>query len=213
MASRRGPDNSVRIAVVGTVRGNAAAVTFHTQLTTSSTVSQADLDTWLIALHAAFKTRFQSQLPTDFAINYVKCVLYAPGGGELVSTTSPAAWSGTAATGSQSGSACAVISWQSGVYWRGGKPRTYLPLYTNGVNAGADTLSAAFRTSLATAAVGFKNDVNGLTSGTITGTVFGFVSFQTGNAPRGTPLFFSIVGAVIHPRVGSQRRRLGKWQN
>ncbi len=208
MASRRGPDNSLRIAVVGTVRGQAAAVVHHVQCVTSSSISQADFDAWLILFAAAWKTRFQTQLPTDFAINYFKAVCYTPGGGELVSTTTPTAWSGTASSVSLSGSSCAVVSWQSGVYWRGGKPRTYLPLFSNGNNSGTDTLTTAFRNSLTTAAVGLKNDVN-----TITGATFGFVSFQSGNAPRGTPLFFAIVGAVVHPRIGSQRRRLGKWQN
>lgn len=198
---------------MGTIRAQAAAMTYHAQLTTSSSISQADLDTWLTTFAANFKTDFQTQLPTDFAINYFKCVLYTPGGGELVSTITPTAWSGTASSISLSGSACAVVSWQSGVYWRGGKPRSYMPLFSNGVNSGTDTLTSAFKTSLAAAAVAFKNHVNANTSGTITGSTFGFVSFQSGNAPRGTPLFFAIVGAVIHPRMGSQRRRLGKWQN
>ncbi len=42
---------------------------------------------------------------------------------------------------------------------------------------------------------------------------FGFVSFNSGNAPRGTPLFFAYTGAKVHPRPGTQRRRLGKWVN
>lgn len=213
MASRRGPDNSVRVAVVGVLRGQNAANIFHFQLTTSGTIAQADLDTWLTNLLAAFKTRFQNLLPSDYTFSYGKAVLYAPGGGELVSTITPTAWSGNSASASPQGSVAAVLSWQSGVYWRGGKPRTYLPAYNSAVTANTDTLTAAARTSLATAGNGLRTDANALTTGTITGTSFGFVSFRSGNAERGTPLFFAIVGCVIHPRVGSQRRRLGKWQN
>lgn len=185
----------------------------HVQLTTSGTISQADLDTWLAAYGAAFKTAFQAVLPTDLTVNYFKAVLYTPGGGELVSTYTPTAWAGTAGTATSVGGPAYVISWQSGVYWRGGKPRTYFPLPTGYVSGATDTLASGTRTTITTAATGFKNAVNALTSGSITGTVHGFVSFRTGNAPRGTPLFFAIVGAVVHPRVGSQRRRQGKWQN
>jgi hypothetical protein len=213
VASRRGPDNSVRVALVATMRGQNVANIFHAQLTTSSTIAQADLDTWLSTFAGDYKTRFQGLLPTDYTFSYAKAVLYAPGGGELVSTYTPTAWSGTGASGSAIGALCAVISWQSGVYWRGGKPRTYVPLPSNQVSSGLDTVAATFRTNLTTDGTNFKNDINGLSSGTITGTTFGFVSFRSGNAERGTPLFFAIVGCVVHARVGTQRRRNGKWQN
>jgi len=203
----------VRVAIVGLLRGQTCANIFHAQLTTSGTIAQADLDTWLTNLLASFKTDFQAQLPTDFAINYGKAVLYAPGGGELVSTVTPTAWSGTAAQASPIGSVALVLSWQSGVYWRGGKPRSYMPIPTGAITAATDTLSATARTNWTTAGNNFRTAMNGLTSGTITGTTMGFVSFRSGNAERGTPLFFSISGVVVHPRVGSQRRRDGKWQN
>lgn len=213
MASRRGPDNSVRVAFVGTIRGQASANVMYFQLGTSSSIAQADLDTWLGLLGAAFKARFQTQLPGDYTFNYAKAVAFTPGGSEIVSTYTPAAWSGTVGGTSAVGSTAVVISWSSGVYWRGGKPRTYLPIAGNDINAGADTILTAYRTATTTAATNFKNDANALTSGTITSTQFGFVSFRSGNAERGTPLFFAITGAVIHPRVGTQRRRAGKWQN
>lgn len=213
MASRRGPDNSVRVSLVGTVRGQASANIHHFQLTTSGTITQADLDTWVTALAAAYKTRFQALLPTDYAFSYAKAVLYAPGGGELVSTITPTAWSGTVGSASAEGGMALVLSWQSGVYWRGGKPRSYMPIKSAALTAGTDTFTAGDRTSWVTAGNGYKSDSNALTAGTITGTTFGFVSFRSGNAERGAPLFFSITGCIVHPRVGTQRRRNGKWQN
>jgi hypothetical protein len=199
--------------MVGVLRGNPCANVFHYQLTTSGTISQADLDTWTTALQAAFKTRLQAQLPTDYTFSYAKTVLYAPGGGELVSTSTPTAWAGTGSTVSLAGSACAVLSWQSGVYWRGGKPRTYIPLVATWVTAGTDQITVAQRAVYVTQANLFRTDSNALTAGTITATAIGFVSFRSGNAERGTPLFFAVTGVVVHPRVGSQRRRNGKWLN
>jgi hypothetical protein len=213
MPSRRGPDNSVRVVVTGTLRGNATASVLYCQLATSSTIAQADLDAWLVAFAAAYKTRFQTLLPSDWTVNYFKAVAFTPGGLEVVSSTTPSTWSGTAASTSASAAICAVISWQTPVYWRGGKPRTYMPVGSGYITSGTDFLTTTHRTNLAGAAVGFHNDVNALTSGTITGTQIGFVSFRSGNADRTPPLFFATSGAVVHPRVGSQRRRLGKWQN
>jgi hypothetical protein len=203
----------VRVAFTASIRGQTCANIFHFQLTTSSSISQSDLDAWLTTLAADWKTRMQTSLPTDYTFSFAKAVLYTPGGGELVSTITPTAWSGTAATGSTIGSTCSVLSWQSGVYWRGGKPRSYIPTPSGFITSGTDLIAAANRTNIATAANLFRTDSNALTQGTITGTAIGFVSFRSGNAERGTPLFFAIVGCVVHPRVGSQRRRDGKWVN
>lgn len=214
MASRRGPDNSVRLAMSGNLRAQNWANVFHAQLTTSSSISQADLDAWSTSFAAAYKTDFQSQLGTDVNVTACKAILYTPGGGELISNPAIVTWAGTGGATSLMGSVSSVLSWLSGVYWRGGKPRTYLPGTPGGfISAGTDNLTGAAKTSLSAAAVAFRTAVNALTSGTITGTTFGFVSFFSGNALRGTPLFYAITGATVHTRVGSQRRRDGKWLN
>jgi hypothetical protein len=213
VASRRGPDNSVRVSISGTLRGNNWANIFHAQLTTSSAISQADLDTWTAAFALAYENRFKSLLSSDTTVTLAKTVLYTPGGGELISS-SVRSQAGTSANVSLVGAVSKVVSWLSGVYWRGGKPRTYLPGTTAvEITAGTDTMTGAILTAMQTAAAGFRTDVNALTAGTITGTTLGFVSFRTGNAERVTPLFFAITGAKIHPHVGIQRRRDGKWLN
>jgi hypothetical protein len=213
MASRRGPDNSVRLAISGTIRGQNFANIFHCQLTTSSTIAQADLDTWNLAVFNAYKTRFQALLGTDVTVSFAKAVLYAPGGGELVSTQGTA-YAGTGTPATSPGGVSKVLSWVSSVYWRGGKPRTYLPgLITADLTSGADTIPAGQVTTIKTAATNYRTDVNALTAGTITGTSLGFVSFRSHNAERGTPLFFAFNGVTVHPRVGMQRRRDGRWIN
>jgi hypothetical protein len=211
MATRRGPDNSARVAISGTANSVNWANIFHVQLLTSSSIAQADLDSWLNTFQANYKTRFSPSIGSSAAYSLAKAVLYTPGGGELISTVNMTG-TGSGSTGVVDNSACFVVSWNTTVYWRGGKPRTYLPI----IPAGAESLdyrttTSASRATLTTAAVNFKNDVNAQTIGTITGSTFGFVSFSSGNAPRATPLFFAITGATIHPRYGTQRRRLGKW--
>ena len=213
MASRRGPDNSVRVAISGTVKGQSFANIFHAQLVTSSTITQTDLDTWTLAFFNAYKTRFQSLVPTDTTVSFAKAVLYTPGGGELISLQGTA-YAGTGSASSAPGAPSKVVSWLSTVYWRGGKPRTYMPgLVAGDLTTSTDVIAPTPLANLKTGAANFRTDVNALTAGTITGTTIGFVSFRSGNTERGTPLFFAFTGSTVHPRIGSQRRRDGRWQN
>jgi hypothetical protein len=213
VASRRGPDNSVRVAITGTISAQNFANIFRCQLSTSGSISQADLDTWTLAFFNAYKAQFQAIAGSGVAVLNAKAVLYAPGNTELISSQG-VAYNGTGSPATGPGAASEVISWLSNVYWRGGKPRTYLPgVLSASLNSGTDTLTSTRITALKAAAAAFRTAVNALTATSITSTVFGFVSFRTGNAERGTPLFFAIVGSNVHPRVGIQRRRDGRWLN
>lgn len=102
------------------------------------------------------------------------------------------------------------ISWQSGVYWRGGKPRTYLAGLQDDVIVSPQFWNSTFRTNLATGADAFLSAVNALASGNFDSIQLGLVSFMSGGVARTPPLFFPFVGASVHPRIDSQRRRLGK---
>jgi hypothetical protein len=203
----------VRVAVSGLHNAINWATIFHAQLVTSSSISQADLDSWTLAFGNAWKTRFLPQINTSTTVANTRSVLYTPGGGELLSVQTTAGTGSSGASDLADNAASMVVSWLSTVYWRGGKPRTYLPGVQSGDVTAAHLLTAGKITSLQSAAASFRTDVNALTSGTITGTTFGFVSFRTGNEERGTPLFFAITGAAVHGRIGTQRRRLGKWVN
>lgn len=213
MASRRGPDNSVRVAISGTIQGNNWANVFHCQLTTSSSISQSDLDAWTTSFQAAYKTNLGARQTSAAVYSLAKTVLYTPGGGELSSSVAMTGTGTEAGGGLNDNAAAKVISWLSGVYWRGGKPRTYLTgVATTDMTSGA-ALTATEITALTSAAAAFRTAVNALTQGTITGTTLGFVSFRTGNTDRTPPLFFAVSGARVHPRIGTQRRRLGRWLN
>jgi hypothetical protein len=213
MATSRGPDNSVRIAINGTQGVNNWANVFHAQLTTSSAIAQADLDTWTAAFAAAYKTRFAPYMSASVAYTLGKAVCFTPGNAELVSSTTMSGNGTEGGTQVSDYSAALCVSWTSSVYWRGGKPRTYLPgVCTNEVLNNFQVQGATV-TGLKTSSANFRNDINALTSGTITGTTFGFVSFSSGNAPRGTPLFFPITGSNVHGRLATQRRRNGRWLN
>jgi len=184
---------------------------FHCQLTTSSSIAQADLDTWTTSFQAAFKTNFAPVQGNVVAYVLAKTILYTPGGGELISSIAMTGTGSQAGTNQDVLSPCKIISWLSTVYWRGGKPRTYLPGVMTVDSTDSRNLTSTAMTNAKNAAVAFRTAVNALTSGTITGTTLGFVSFFTGNVLRSPPVFFPITGATVHPRMGTQRRRLGRW--
>jgi hypothetical protein len=207
----RGPDNSARVAVGGTFNGINWANVFRAQLSVSAPPTQADFDAWVAAVGAAYKAQFAARQITDVLYRSAVGVFYAPGGGELASV---AALTGNGANAVGTGydqEACKVISWLSTVFWRGGKPRSYLPGVQPSDIATGHLLSSGEIAALLAAAGGFRTAINGITSGAITATQFGFVSFRTGNADRVPPVFFPITGARVHGRLGTQRRRLGKW--
>src|SRR5215467_13886591 len=155
---------------------------FWTNLTTSGTPSQTDLDTWLTALQAAYKTRFAGLVQSTVLFTQAQAQLFLPGNLILPSIVAMSgAGSGTATAGTDQASSM-VVSWQTGVYWRGGKPRSYIPLPLAANIVNNKSLGAGTITNLTTAANGFRSDVNALTSGAISATQLGFVSFRSGNA-------------------------------
>jgi len=203
----------VRVAISGKNFGNNWANIFHCQFTTSSSIAQSDLDSWLNTFQAQYKTSFAARMNANATYAQSSATLYTPGGGVLqsnVAMTGTGSHGGTAVTDA---TMCKVISWLSTVYWRGGKPRTYVPGIETGdlAASSASVLANAEITAMTTAATGFRTAVNAMTQGTITGTTLGFVSFQSGNVVRPTPLFFAYTGAKVHSRAGTQRRRMGKW--
>jgi len=212
MASRRGPDNSARVAISGNLNLRNWANVFHVQFTTSSSISQSDLDAWTTSFANQWKTSFLPVVNNSVNPTLAKSTLYTPGGGVLQSTSAMTG-SGSGGTGVSANAMSPLISWLSTVYWRGGKPRTYLPGAINAdIQNGSENINA-YITTLRTAATGFRTAINALTQGTITSTVLGMVSFQTGGVARTPAVFYAFTGAQVHQRLGTQRRRMGKWEN
>lgn len=212
MASRRGPDNTVRFAISGLLNSNNWANIFHAQLTTGSTITAADLQTWLIAACASYKTRMTANIVPQVAFKAGAAVLYAPGGGQVsaAATMTGNGTHGGAQETNNAGSVC--ISWQSSVYWRGGKPRTYIPGLATDQCANSTDLTPTAITNAQGGMAAFRTDVNALTAGTITGTTLGFISYRSGNVDRVPPIFYPVTGCTVHTRIATQRRRLGKWK-
>ena len=107
--------------------------------------------------------------------------------------------------------AAVCLSWKSGITARGGRGRTYIP----GVPSSAlqfsqgSQLGSGFTSALRADAVTFFNNVDAHTIGGDS-LIMGVPSYYSKCQLRPVPLFGIINDAVVHDRLDTQRRRLGK---
>ena len=208
---RLGPPGSIRVAANGLIGTEPFANVFWCNTVGGTSATQADLDGWLAKFATAYEGTAQLAASSAVVLSSFTATLFQQQPLALHSTRSSTS-AGTA-TGSlvQSLAACRVWSWRSGVYWKGGKPRSYMPGVLGSETTDLKHLTAAAVASNLTQANAFHGQVNGIVQGAITTTVHGFVSFRglTGDIIVGA--FFPITGAAVHPRMGTQRGRLGPW--
>jgi len=212
MSQRRGPDGTVRVAVNGHIKAEPWTNVFWANLVGGTTATQAALDAWTSAFRTAYVTDILNAVTADSTLSTVQSTLFQPGETALHSViTTPATGSGVG-TLVKNLASCRVLSWNTSVYWRGGKPRTYIA-GLNQVDTDDDqTLNASAVAFWQNAGNNLHTGINALSATGITQTQHGFVSFQSGGALRNPSVFFPISGCVVHPRIGTQRGRLGAWK-
>jgi len=211
MAQQRGPDGSVRIAVSGTINTLPWANVFWANLVGGVNAPQADLDLWTANFLQDYVSSFGTIYPAGWIINGASSTLFQPGETALHSAAS-AGHIGTGADALVENTASSVVlSWTTNVYWRGGKPRTYLAGVPGSHTDDGHSLNTGAVSFYTTQAAAFRNAINGLVNGAITQTQMGFVSFKTGGTSRPVGVFFPTTGVKVHKRLGTQRRRLGPW--
>lgn len=165
--------------------------------------SSAQCVSMAAAFSAAQSTRFKALLNTDsgtFTCTVTDLTSSTSGqgsGGEFVA--------GTRAGDDLSAGTAALVNFQIGRRYRGGKPRAYLPLGVGGDIVGG-RWSGSFVTAVFNAMTDFQSDALSLGVGcAITQPIC--VSYVSDGADRAVPLKETILGWTISPVVGSQRRR------
>lgn len=185
-----------------------AANVLHVTTNPAAPLAQVNLDDFNGHIGTAYENRFKAYRSSFWTLRQVAST-YLDGSGLATSGVFNSV--GTAGGNNIAPSTCITLSWRAGAYWRGGKPRTYLPGPTTSqlTNIGSASLLSATTAALATAANSFIADVAALNDG---GKVFalGFVSYYSKGVFRPFPLFFPFTAAVVHDRLDSQRRRSGK---
>lgn len=185
-----------------------AANVLHVMAATPGQVTTGNMATLVPQLRTKYRARFGTLISSNWADTTHQLVALDGSGQEF-----PVSDAG-GTTGSSSclpPNAAVVLSWITNAYWRGGKFRTYLPgVIAANVSGGASgaRLTSTAATNYANAGAGLANDVQLLTLGT-SSLLLGGVSYYHHYAFRPTPLFFAFNGCATHPRVDSQRRRMG----
>lgn len=206
----RPPDDTIRIALSGSYNGAEFANIFWLLATISGTPTVGDLETLSSAFADAWEDNCFNLQDNGATINEYRSVLLLPGPTEL-SATGSLDLSGTVSGATLPAQVSAAISWPISAYYRGGHPKTYMAGMPASAVSGVKDLDSTYQSDLASGAAAFVTAANALTTTTIPSVTLGTVSFATGNAWRATPIFRPYGSTpVVHPRIDTQRRRLGK---
>lgn len=207
------PTGTCRVAVSGTASGHRWVNVFTLKLTDDGTQTVADLNTIIDGLLASYNTRFSACMS-----------------GAVAGVTGDAAWQtspttqlaverthaiGPSGVQIDDASACTVVRWKIAARYRGGKPRTYLPIPEQGNVTNGSDLSSAYQTTVVTNAQAFMNDVNALVGVHVSQVQLGTISWFTARGSlavppvyRTPPIFEAFTGAGVNPKLGTQRRRI-----
>jgi len=202
--------NSVRCAVEGlTPAGVNWANVFWLNAPGASMPSVAQCNALAAAVYSAYQGTLLGEIGTDATLERVVVNWYGAQPAQ-VTGVHEASNAGTGGAAVEIDSLSAVISWSIFATWRGGKPRTYIPCLPSSAYSSTNRLDATFITSLQADAVSFIAAVNGITVTPFGAVVLALQSFYSGMVARTPPVMFALTDAKVHPRISSQRRRLGR---
>lgn len=196
----------LRVGFSGTINTSPFMVGVHLQYTGASldtTGLNAMCSTWA----GLWDTAFKNMYPNGTALRTVEAWdLTSPAGAYGSANTN---FAGTLVGGGLANSAALCISWKVNYRWRGGHPRSYLPPPTSAETSGGNKWSVAFQSTAQTQARLFRTSMNASASG---GTTFKMVcvKYYEDKQLLVTPKVLLIADALVHDRIDTQRRRLGK---
>lgn len=203
----------LRLRLIGTVNGmpwNAVQFARYTGTAPSDTA----LQTVGTAVGTAWNNAIAQICPSSVNLGQVEVTdLSALDAGVGLATTSHP---GLRAGASPTNNVAMVASYKIHVRYRGGHPRTYWPAGVTADITGGRTWTGSFLTLAQGACVDYIGNINAIT---LSGGVLQFVAVSYyhsdgGDPPktvlRTTPVSYVISTASVHPRVDTQRRRLGK---
>lgn len=205
------PTNVVRVAIEGTTaKGVNWANIFWTGPSATGTPTSTQMTAVATAFYGAYNTHLFALLGKDAHMTRAVANWYGNSPMQVVGDYLDST-AGGSSDNTEVDSLAACISWTIPVTWRGGKPRTYLPALPTNAFQDSNTLGSSFLSSLETGAAAYNSAINALSGLTpFSDWVLGMVSFFSGNAPRSPAEFYAFSSSTVHPRIDSQRRRLGK---
>jgi hypothetical protein len=201
------PTDTVRVALSGKTGGGKWLNRFWLQVTRSGSPDPADLGNVLASIAASYVARFLPRVSVACSITGSRAVWYTGTGTALEVFGAPSG-SGSVSGTIENAATSFLILWPIDSLYRGGHPRTYIPGVPNtavddGVNVPTSTLSG-----MQTACVGFWNDVNALSHGSIASVKLGTLRFFNKHSALDPPVFWPYRSPVMSPIVANQRRRV-----
>lgn len=175
-----------------------------------------DADGWFVAelnalctgMRTAWKNRFLPLQASGFGLGMVEALDLSNDLGNYSSVTGTDSGGDFSAGNSPNSVAC-VVSWKIPRHYRGGRPRTYIWGLKTGTQISTNSFTSTFTSQLTSAATAFIADTNGI-SAAGSGVQLGCVHYIKNKAYIIPPTFDAFTTAVVHGRIDSQRRRLGK---
>jgi hypothetical protein len=204
------PAGIAKIVHEGTIFLKNWANIFYVLLGSSGPISAPDFLNLVTQMHGAYGTNLQNWKHVGSNLNTTRGIYVPTPGSEIVEEYTNIVPGATTSSTALPNNCAITGSWSIDAYYRGGHPRTYLDGgYDSQITNGADILPAEIA-ARETNFLAYASAVNGMTAGTITSVQLGTLSYARHNAWRPTPLFFRYQVVTVHPRLDSQRRRLGK---
>ena len=190
---------------------NRAANVLHAQWISKVNHPLGDLTTAAQFLFDSWAAHVWGLMSSQWSM--YQCTVQSLGGDGLVAEYVSRS-DGTDSTVSLPPQAALCISWLSGITQRGGRGRTYLPgvpsdaLLSQQGSLIRDTFSGAIKTG----AIAYIENVDTHTIGGDS-LIIGVPSYYSKCQLRAVPLFGTTQTAIVHDRLDTQRRRLGKESN
>lgn len=133
--------------------------------------------------------------------------------GTETSVTTPVGTSGGNTAGNaMTPTTCVVVGWDILAHYRGGHPRTYQPgiAVTDSDVLSGRLLSSAAMTAWQTGYSAYLTALNAIVATGGAALTVGTIAYFRHNAPLVPPVFYPYQSAIVRPRLGTQRRRMGK---
>lgn len=204
------PAHTMRAAASGLIGEGRWANVFWIRNGASTVPSDADLNNAALQIHSSYESRFMTHAIPSVVLEGVQLLYY--GGGGLQLGGQHIENSAGIVTGTYlPASTCCCVSWHVQQRYKGGHPRSYLPVGYQEQLFSSNRWLTTFQDEIRVAADQFHLDLNSISLGSIADTHLGTVSFVLRNAWRNPPVFrdFTPASATVDQRVDTQRRRLG----
>jgi hypothetical protein len=177
---------------------------------TTGNPTGAELTTLANSIMTEWGATVLAPLSEYCTLSSVTLEAFGASGTVFTGSSTDTALNGTASGQGLTNQVAVCLSWQTGLYYRGGKPRTYLPgIPASALASGYNDITTTFRNTLQTDAAAALATYNGYS---LLGEpiVFSWLSFAKAGAWLEPPVLRAITGVEVGLRLDTQRRRLGK---